>query len=114
MVQALLDNDGELIEPSATADYIVVPMGLETPRENEDVLDKMVLHEWFWSCIEVNYRINAEPFTPEYAKRLPGENIDETNMISFQSAPALPPLHNSSLSKGNNKKRTKEEKQWTR
>ena len=117
MAQALLDNGGEVIDPSSTADYIVVPMGLETPNENDDVLSKMVLHEWFWSCIEVNYRINADPYTPDYAKltvsTLARHNaIDETNMISFESAPTLSPMQNASF-KGN-KKRTKEEKEWTR
>ena len=77
----------------------------------EPLRKKMVHEEWFWSCIEVNYRINADPHTPEYAKRLPGDNIDETNMLSFQSVPTLSP-QNISLSKG--KKKTKEEKEWTR
>ena len=40
MVQALIENGGELVEPNAKADYIVVPLDQEKPDLHDDILTK--------------------------------------------------------------------------
>ena len=77
-------------EPSNEANYIVVPLSKNKPNMDVALYEKCIHEEWFWSCIEVNYRINVDPFLPDYAIRTEN-NIDETNMLSFHSQPPISP-----------------------
>ena len=75
----------------------------------------MVLEEWFWSCIEVGFRLDDYRYLPKFANEIPSEEDEmrlqnETDMTSFLSSPTAQ-FNNSTTS---NKKRSKEQKEQDR
>ena len=75
----------------------------------------MVLEEWFWSCIEVGFRLDDFRYLPKFANEIPSEEDEmrlqnETDMTSFLSSPTAQ-FNNSTTS---NKKRSKEQKEQDR
>lgn len=75
----------------------------------------MVLEEWFWSCIEVGFRLDDYRYLPKFANEIPSEEDEmrlqnETDMTSFLSSPTAQ-FNNSTTS---NRKRSKEQKEQDR
>ena len=98
------------------ADYIVIPVSQKrAPNVSHHLLQKMVFEEWFWSCIEVGFRLDDYRYLPKFANEIPSEEDEmrlqnETDMTSFLSSPTA--QFNSSTT--SNKKRSKEQKEQDR
>ena len=51
----------------------------------------MVLEEWFWSCIEVGFRLDDYRYLPKFANEIPSEG-DEMRLQKEQDRYVLGPV----------------------
>ncbi|CBY25004.1 unnamed protein product [Oikopleura dioica] len=52
-------------------DFIVIPNDMTKPLAMAaDDLEKMVVVEWFWSCIQVGYRLESQHYRPSWYDKL--------------------------------------------
>ena len=73
LVKACQDNGGEVVDNEEKAKFVVIPKSYEEAGKpsdkSNDVLVNMVLEEWFWTCIELGFRVDlcSNPdYTPEF------------------------------------------------
>ncbi|CAG5098750.1 Oidioi.mRNA.OKI2018_I69.XSR.g15942.t1.cds [Oikopleura dioica] len=93
--EELMNHGGRMVhKDDPDLDLIVIPNDMPKPVSiSTDDLEKMVVVEWFWSCIQVGYRLDSAQYPPSWYGKVyetmleNTEYADESGGVSLIASP---------------------------